>query len=394
MTLPELPNKTLYRGNMTRRIKGLFYLFLGHFANDIYPGMLPPLLPIFIAKFGWSFAKAGILITVMQICCNFSQLVFGIINDHKPMKSFLWIGIILSGLPFCFMMNIDSLTVMIIAIIISGLGVGLFHPVAAVAAGFTADEKRKGISMAFFSSGGSFGVMTAPLLIVLVIEVLGDSYMPIVIIPALIMASLLAYDKTIVMHKSHGLSLNEWFSTLFVNKREFFIIWLVSSLRAIIVVLITSFLPVLYMARDTSYALSNLFLSASLLAGMLGMYAGGYLSDVHGQRKVMALMLFISSPFFFIFLFTSGAISFLMLLLGMATISSTIPITIVFAQRINRQLSGIASSFVMGLSFGMGALAATPFGMLADYMGIENAMYVPCILPILSGITVLFLKKQ
>ena len=113
---------------MNKKTKSLVFLFLGHLSNDFYPGMVSPLLPIFTVQYGWSMAQAGLLITAMQISCNLSQPVFGIINDHKPTKSFLWIGLIVAGLPFCFVMKIDSLHIMAFAMIISGIGVGMFHP--------------------------------------------------------------------------------------------------------------------------------------------------------------------------------------------------------------------------------------------------------------------------
>ncbi len=58
---------------MKTKVKSIFILFLGHLANDLYPGMVAPLLPIFIARYGWSLAQAGLLITAMQLSCNLSQ---------------------------------------------------------------------------------------------------------------------------------------------------------------------------------------------------------------------------------------------------------------------------------------------------------------------------------
>lgn len=378
---------------MNNKIKSLVFLFLGHLSNDFYPGMVSPLLPVFTAQYGWSMAQAGLLITAMQLSCNISQPFFGIINDHRPTKSFIWIGIIIAGLPFCFVMKIDSLHIMAAVMIISGLGVGMFHPVSVVAAGRIATEKHKGISMALFSSGGHIGFMIAPMAAVLIIEVLGEMYMPIIIIPALIMALFFAFDKNIVVQESHGYSLKEWFSSLSGSGRELFILWLVSSFRGIVLLLVGHFLPIFAMARGASYAEGAYFLSASLLASMIGMLIGGHLSDTHGRKKVMVITMLISSPLLYAFLYTSGTVSVVLLLTGIATLCSSIPANIILAQRANPELAGMASSIVMGLPFAMGALTAIPFGALADHVGIEMAMNVPLILPILGGITVFFLRK-
>jgi len=377
-----------------KKIKNIISLFLGHFATDFYPGLLSPLLPIFCDRYGWSFTEAGILITVLQTFCNISQPVIGIINDHKPMRFLLWSGLIIAGLPFCFVMKINRMDFMIIAMVISGIGVGMFHPVAAVAAGLNAVENRKGISMAIFSSGGHFSFIIAPLVTVLIVEVLGDEYMPLVIIPALIMALYFVFNRSIVIHEGHGFSLREWFSSLFESGRELFILWLVSSFRAVVLVIVGSFLPMLAMARGASYVKGAYFLSITLFASMVGMFIGGHLSDTYGRRKIIAITMLVSTPLLYGFLYTSGILSIVFLITGMGTLSSTMPVNIILAQRANPKLAGVASSFVMGLPFAVGAFAATPFGMLADHTGIETAMNVPLILPVLGGITVFFLKKD
>ncbi|MFC1551392.1 MFS transporter [Candidatus Latescibacterota bacterium] len=377
-----------------KKITSLIFLSLGHAANDLYPGMLSPLLPIFIVMHGWSLTKAGILVTVLQLSCNFSQPFFGILNDHKPMRFFLWAGIIITGLPFCFVLKIDSFAVMIFAMIVSGLGVGLFHPVAAVAAGRIAVNNRKSLSMALFSSGGHISFMVAPLIVVLIVKVIGENYMPFVILPSLLMAVFFAFDKNITVNEGHGYSLQEWFTSLSSSGKELFILWIVSSFRAIVLMLVGAFLPILFIARGSSYEQSAYILSVSLLASTAGMFVGGHLSDKHGRKKIMVLMLFIATPLLYGFLATTGILSIAFLMIGMSALSSTIPISIIHAQHTNPRLAGMASSLVMGLSFAMGAVTATPFGILADNVGIENAMNAPLILPILAGFTALFLKSN
>ena len=248
--------------------------------------------------------------------------------------------------------------------------------------------------MALFSSGGYIGFMIAPIVAVLIIEFLGKVYMPLIILPALIMTLYFVFEKNIAIKESHGFSLHEWFSSLFMSGRELFILWLISSFRGIVLLLVGHFLPMLAIVRGASYVESAFFLSASLSAGLAGMFIGGYLSDIHGQKKVMAITMLISSPLLYAFLHTSGILSIMLLLTGMASLSSTIPVNIILAQRVNPKLAGMASSIVMGLPFAMGALTATPFGILADYVGIETAMNVPFILPVLGGITVFFLKSN
>jgi len=376
------------------KLRKLLFLSLGHTTSDFYPGMLAPLLPLILTRYGLSLTAAGVLIGVLQAFCNLSQPFVGFLNDHRSLKLFLWMGLIVSAVPFCFMLQYKRLDVMIIALAISGIGVGMYHPVAAVAAGMNVEENRRGISMAVFSAGGSVGFMTAPVIIVVIVKILGEQFMPLVALPALIMAILFIKDRDIIVSEQHQLSAKEWIAALLENKFELTLLWLVSSLRALVHFLTAQFLPMLTIARGSSYVPSAFILSGSLLASMIGMFIGGHLSDIHGRRKIMAVSLLVSMPLLYGFLYTRGILSIAMLLLGMGSLASTIPVNIVLAQLAAPKHAGIASSLVMGLSFALPSFVAPFFGALADRIGIQGAMNALFIIPVFAGFIVFFLRKD
>ena len=376
------------------RWKKILFLAFGHVAADFYPGMLAPLLPLVIERYGWSMARAGVLIMAMQISANAGQVVVGILNDHRPQKAFLWAGPLISAIPFSLVFMVQRFDLMLIVLAVSGFGVAMYHPVGVVAAGHIAHENRRGISMALFSAGGSVGVAIAPLALVFIVQVLDERYMPLIVLPAVVMAFYFICDKGFVVsdHKSH--TVHEMIENLRENSRELFLLWIISSFRAMVYVILGSFLPMLMIARGSSFAVSNYFLSATLLAGMVGLFIGGHLSDIYGRRRIMAITMLASSPLLFGFLHTNGILSTVFILIGTSALSSTIPVNIILAQRATPKLAGMASSLVMGVSFMMGAVVAPPFGAIADSIGIETAMNVIFTFPLLGGITVFFLRKE
>ena len=374
--------------------KRILFLAFGHVASDFYPGMLPALIPLLTERFGWKNVQAGILIMVMQIFANSMQTVVGILNDRRPMRWFLWAGPLISAIPFCFLLVIDNFSVMVVVMAIAGFGVSMYHPVGVVAAAHAADENRRGISMALFSSGGSVGVTIAPLALVFVVSVLGERYMPVIALPAIVMAVYFIIDKDVIVSEHSGHTMDELWNSLRENGRELFILWLISSFRAIVYMLVGSFLPKLYIERGATYAESAYFLSGTMLAGMIGLFVGGHMTDTFGRRKILAINMIASTPLLFAFLHTSSVISLAMLLLGVLTLSSTIPVNIIMAQRAAPKLAGMASSLVMGVSFMVGGLAAPAFGALADNIGIEPAYNVIFIFPLIGGLTVFFLREE
>ena len=79
-TAASLPGQAAIEvGESRQGFKGIGLMTAGHFIDDIYPGFLPPLLPIFIDRFGLSLALAGALGTVLSLSTSVSQLGFGLI---------------------------------------------------------------------------------------------------------------------------------------------------------------------------------------------------------------------------------------------------------------------------------------------------------------------------
>jgi MFS transporter, FSR family, fosmidomycin resistance protein len=374
--------------------KKMTFLAFGHFASDFYSGLLPPLLPIFIASYGWNLTQTGLLVMVTSIFMNALQPLIGILNDRYPLRSFLWLGPMLSALPFCAVFLVHGFDVMLVILSISGIGVAMYHPVGAVAAGHDVDEHRRVVSMAFFSSGGSVGITAAPLVMVLVNNILGPAWMPVVALPAVIM--LISYTRNggIVVSEHEGHTLREMFASMRGHVGQLVLLWSISGFRAMAYAIVGNFLALLMIARGYSYSESAYFLSAAILAGLAGMFIGGHIADRYGKRRTIALSLILSCPLFYGFSFTTGPVSVLFLLLGMVSLTSTIPVNIVLAQKAVPRLPGMASSLVMGLSFMFGALAAPPFGALADRIGIEAAMRVIFIFPVIGAVLVQFLRKE
>ena len=241
-------------------------LSVGHAVADYYPGLLPALLPLITKKNDWSLAMAGILVMVIHLCSNLIQPIMGVLHDRRPSRHYMWIGLVLAGLPFGVLLYLDNLNVMIAAMAISGLGVGMYHPAGVVAAGEAADRSRKGLSMAVFSAGGSLGFVISPPTVVLILSLLGEEFFYITILPALLMAGCIFADRGINLGGANGLSLREWLAAVSRHGREMLILLAVASCRAIVYLLLSAFMPLLAMARGATFTGGAYLLSITLFA--------------------------------------------------------------------------------------------------------------------------------
>jgi FSR family fosmidomycin resistance protein-like MFS transporter len=76
---------------------------------------------------------------------------------------------------------------------------------------------------------------------------------------------------------------------------------------------------------------------------------------------------------------------------GLFALSST-PVGVVAAQECLPGRTGLVSGLVMGLAWGVGGLALTPIGWLADRFGLIAVMSVVALLPLIGAIVFLFYR--
>ena len=84
--------------NLPQNKKALFWLSGGHFINDIYTGVLNPIMPFIAAKIGISMAVAAVVLTISHIFSSLMQPLFGFFADNIAKRSFIFWGLILSSI--------------------------------------------------------------------------------------------------------------------------------------------------------------------------------------------------------------------------------------------------------------------------------------------------------
>src|SRR5512139_1143117 len=104
------------------------YLALGNFVTDLYPGLLPPLLPLLIDRFHLSFTRVGILAMVMSASASMPQPIFGYLSDKLGGRKMIIFGPIMAGLSLSSIGLASNYSLMIILLILGGLGAACYHP--------------------------------------------------------------------------------------------------------------------------------------------------------------------------------------------------------------------------------------------------------------------------
>jgi FSR family fosmidomycin resistance protein-like MFS transporter len=274
--------------------------------------------------------------------------------------------------------------------VVAGIGTALFHPAAAalVAAG---NHNRRGLMMAFFSSGGTLGGALAPLVIVGYTQAFDLGNTPWLLIPGLALVAAFAFPLRRVLPNPVRQAHDKF--RLGHLPGRFVVLWTVLVLRSVSATAFASFLAVLVIERGGSAWAGGVSISAFLLAGAVGSFLAGNLSDRWGRKAVILGSMALATPLYVLFLHGSAAILLpVIAAAGLFDLSAT-PVGVVAAQECIPGRTGLVSGLVMGLAWGVGGLALTPIGWLADQYGIISVMSYVAMLP-LAGAALMFFYNE
>ncbi len=357
-------------------------LFLGHLVNDGFASFFAPLLPLLIAKLDLSLTLAGALGTLRIATNSLLQPGLGLLVDRSERPGLVVIGPVLTVIAMSFIGRVGSSSELLLIMIAAGIGTALFHPAAAsLVAGGT--PSRRGLLMAFFSSGGTLGGAVAPVFIVSFVDRLSMTGTPLLLIPGLI----LLVGFSLLLH--HALppptKKAKEGSLLPRIPHRLLTLWFAIVLSSACSIGFANFLAVLVAARGGSTLAGGGAISLFLLAGAAAGFFAGNLSDRLGRKPVIFGSLLLATPFYLGFLHSPVSLSLPLIALAGVFGLSSIPVGVVAAQESIPGRTGLVSGLVMGLAWGFGGLALTPIGWLADRFGIIPVMNGVSLLPLIAA---------
>lgn len=368
-------------------LKSLLAVSALHFLNDLHPTLLPTFLPEIVKRLSLSLGEAGFLSTVFGMLNLIVQPLAGHLSDRCDRPLFATWAPLLTAAGAYFLPIASSYSMALFFVGILGLGTSSFHPQGHGLAGAVGGPARLGSYLAVFAAAGTLGAALSPLYAVFLLSVLGASRIPIALFFVLVF--LLAV-RIWIPKSTHGRRERE--SNKGFPPRLLGSMWVVVKLCFGLIVIsivrdstfqgIRVFLPLLVTGRGGSLEMGGTVLFTFTLAGTISNLIGGKLGDVFGKTRIIVIMLCLSPLFLFPAIRTSGALSIALFVLGGACITATNPITLALAQEYVPQFRSTASSFVMGVAWGIANIVASPIGMLADRIGLEPTLGFLALMPL------------
>jgi FSR family fosmidomycin resistance protein-like MFS transporter len=145
-----------------------------------------------------------------------------------------------------------------------------------------------------------------------------------------------------------------------------------------------TFVPLWEISLGHSKAHGGRLLALMLLCGGIGTLLLGPLADRLGRRAVLLGSVAVTGPAVLVYVAVGGAVGAVALGVVGASVVGTFGVSMVMSQEYLPRHVGVASGLVIGLSLGLGGIAAVALGLLADAVDLRSALYACAVAPVIA----------
>ena len=360
-----------------------------HTVDDLYQGAVPALLPFLALERHYTYAGLTSLTLAATFLSSAVQPAFGVITDRHRLGWLIAAGLLVAGIGVGLSGLGDSYAITWLAIALSGVGVAAYHPEATRTARGVAGDSTQ--AMSWFSVGGNIGIALGPLVVTPVLLATGLRGTPLLALPAVAMAALLAVRRP--WQRAHAVGQarrsaadgpadrprrDDW--------RSFARLTAVVTTRSIAYFGVASLLALFVIRRfHEPTAVGSAALTAFVAAGAVGSLTGGWLADRWRRLATIrlgyacaipALVLLAAAP--------DAAVAFGAAIAAGLALYLPFAVQVTLGQDYLPNRIGTASGVTLGLAISIGGLAAPLFGYLADRYGLAVSLAVLAALPVAS----------
>jgi MFS transporter, FSR family, fosmidomycin resistance protein len=361
--------------------RAMAVLAAGHFGTDFANGTVPALLPFLVDRFDLSYTLAGALILSSALSSSVVQPLFGLWSDRRGGIWLLSGGVAVAGVGIALASDAPSYPLVLALVFVSGLGVAAFHPEGSKFAAYVSGRRRAS-GMSAFSIGGNLGFALGPTVATPLIVWFGLAGGLLLAIPCLVIAAALvaltpflrSFVPTAEVRRAAAAGEDDY--------RALGLLLGVIAFRSLAWFGLIAFVPLWEVSLGHSKAHGNHLLSLMLLAGGIGTIVAGPAADRVGRRPVLLVSTAATAPLILVFVTVGGAAGALALAGVGICVIGTFGVTMVMSQEYLPRHIGMASGLSIGLSIGIGGIAAVGLGAIADAIDLRSALYVCAAAPV------------
>lgn len=373
----------------------LICLALLHTLVDTCALLIAPLWPRLETIYSFGVVGLSFAFVAQSMPTSISQVVFGWLRDRRPAPIWLWFGPVIAAVFLTSIGRVDHRVALFAILMLGGIGVGAFHPEAAVLAGrILPGQRARGISMFMF--GGSLGLGLGPIVSGMTVTARGLSGLTLLIVPIIVLVGVLfkvgrvdsAAARLLQVHETSTAKARPTLTETLEGRGAFAIILLIAcSLRLV---------PNMAMDKILAFTLSQpkwgyteaqigMVQSIFLIAASVGMFCMVFRFRSGWEKAFLVACPLLSIPLMLILAWENCPtwLMFTTLALSGILLWGTSPAMVSYAQQQFPKGAGLASALTMGMSWGIGGLIQAPITSYFEKAGTPQlafAAFIPCLL--------------
>lgn len=360
-----------------------------HAVDDLYQGLVPATVPYFVLDHRYSYVAASGLTLAAALGSSVPQPFIGMLVDRFRLAWMAAAGVALAGVGLGLAGLMDGYLAVWTLILLSGLGVAMFHPAAGKSAREAAGDSASAMSV--FAAGGSVGFFLAPVLATPALVAYGVRATALFIPPAVLIAFVLLRGHrrraATAVHRAVRAGADQW--------GPFAALTVIEVVRSAAFFGVNTFIE-LYWIRHlhSGRALAGAALAVFLVGGVAGTLLGGRIADRIGMIRTIQLGALIAVPAMLALRLTGGTIAPL-IAAALVGVALNIPFAVLvkLGQDYLPGRPGTAAGVTLGLGVSIGGLFAPLLGLTAQHHGPQGVFVVLCGVPLVSFAGGLLLRE-
>lgn len=376
------------------RRKGILAICCGaHVVQDGLSAALYVILPVLAQAFGLNYAQIGILRAVNNGAMALLEMSSGFMAERFGERNLLVFGLICAGSGYVILAMANGIWVILPCLFIVGIGGAFQHALSSSIVSNVFDQYRRRSALGLYNSSGDVGkvLFTAAFSLATGISIawqgvasgFGVVALAYGVVVFFTLRALTAGNRRSVVKSSDGaVSAIGWGIQ---DRTSFVALGVAVFLDTAIQAGFLTFLAFFITAKEVPLHLATLAVTLTLVGGIFGKAACGFLAERIGIRYAFALVQCITAVGIVAVLVSEQFLAFALLpvlgvfLQGSTSITYGVVGELVHSERVSRGFALIYS--ISSLS---GLLGPIFFGLLGDQFGIEATMFAMALVSLLA----------
>lgn len=368
-----------------------------HFIHDVYTFFLAPLQTILMEKLGLTYGMFGLLAMIQRAPTLLNPFI-GIVAEKLRMKYLMIFSPLLTAISMSLIGVVPSYHWLCVIIFLSGISSSLFHvPTPVMMRHISADRPGKGMS--FYMFGGNIARTVTPIIIAGIIDLWGLKG-TLNLIPAGAVATIVLFvryrkvDLRKDFKKKEHPHEGNYFQVFRKYSRLLLSIVTITFFTGLLKSCITYYLVGYLELSGHTKVVSILGLTVVYLAGSVGVFVSGTVSDYIGKRSTVLITILMAPVFMVLFLYLSKEYHFFLLAAtGFFTLAS-VPVFLSIVNSIKSKHLPFLNGTYMTINFLASSSATLLVGFGNDIWGYQQTYFIATIVSLLAVPFSLMLPKK